>query len=174
MEPDSIARLTAAMAAYDAGDARRILHFLHVHAEAAAIGRIEGLDAETQQVLEAAALLHDIGIHKAEQLYGSTDGKLQERLGPPEARQLLAWVGGFSEQETERICFLIAHHHTYDNIDAPDYQILVEADLLVNFREDGVSAAAALQVGERIFRTETGKRLLRERYLCEEPTDPNE
>lgn len=170
MKSDRIARLTVAMVAYDAGDPRRIQHFLKVHAWAAAIGRVEGMDEETLDVLEAAAILHDIGIHKAEQLHGSTDGKWQEQLGPPEAMALMKQVGGFSEEEMERIAFLIAHHHTYDDIRGLDYQILVEADFLVNLYEDGASKEAVRRAGERIFRTETGRRMLREMFdtKCQE------
>ena len=44
----------------------------------------------------------------------------------------------------ERVKYLIAHHHTYDAIDGIDYQILVEADFLVNILEDGLAKEAAL------------------------------
>lgn len=161
-----IARLVVAMTAYDAGDARRIHHFLKVYALAAAIGRLEGLTPEQQRVLEAAALLHDIGIHPAERLHGHCAGPLQEQLGPPEAEVLLRHLGGYSEEEIQRVCFLIAHHHTYTHIDALDWQILVEADFLVNLYEDGESREAAARVGERIFRTATGKQLLSDMLLA--------
>lgn len=32
----------------------------------------------------------------------------------------------------ERVCWLIARQHTYNNIDGIEYKILVEADILVN------------------------------------------
>ena len=40
-----------------------------------------------------------------------------------------------SEQKVERIIWLVTHHHTYTNIDGIDYQILIEADFLVNASE---------------------------------------
>ena len=64
------AKLIAAMTEYDKGDARRIHHFLKVHNLAATIGTLEGLEAETQDILESAAILHDIGIHVSEHKYG--------------------------------------------------------------------------------------------------------
>ena len=48
------AKLIEAMTNYDKGDTRRIQHFIKVHDLAAVIGTLEGLDKETQFVLEAA------------------------------------------------------------------------------------------------------------------------
>ena len=53
--------------AFDHGDARRIHHFLKVYAYADTIGRLEGLPADQQDILRTAAVLHDIGIHAAEE-----------------------------------------------------------------------------------------------------------
>ena len=44
----------------------------------------------------------------------------------------------FDEKIIRRVSYLVGHHHTYDQIDGLDYQILVEADFLVNLYEDGV------------------------------------
>ena len=60
--------------------------------------------------------------------------------------------------------YLIAHHHTYGSIDGIDYQILVEADFLVNIYEDGLSSEATESAYNNIFRTETGKRICREMF----------
>ena len=38
----------------------------------------------------------------------------------------------------ERICYLIGHHHTYKDVDGADYQLLLEADFLVNAYEDAL------------------------------------
>ena len=152
-----------AMIAYDAGDPMRIHHFLKVHAFARLIGQGERLDPHTQFTLETAAVVHDIGIHRAEAVYGSSHGKYQEELGPAEAEALLTgldWPRGV----IERVMYLVGHHHTYDHIDGPDYQIMVEADVLVNLYEDAISEDGQKHAYERIFRTETGKRLCRELY----------
>ena len=157
-----------AMIAYDAGDPMRIQHLLKVHAFARLIGLDEGLDEHTQSVLEAAALVHDIGIHPAEAKYGSSAGKYQEELGPAEAEKLLTGLG-WPEADIRRISFLVGHHHTYTAIDGPDYQILVEADFLVNLYEDGLPPEAQRHAYETIFQTESGKKLCRELYpaVCE-------
>ena len=160
---EKLCSLMLAMIDYNSGDAKRIQHFIKVHAFAKLIGIEEGLDVETQYVLEAAALTHDIGIRNSEQKYGSCNGKQQELEGPPEAEKLLQSLG-FDGSVISRVCWLIAHHHTYGNIDAADYQILVEADFLVNLYEDGVGLDAVKTAYSRIFKTETGKKLCRTMY----------
>ena len=64
----------------------------------------------------------------------------------------------------DRVKYLIAHHHTYDAIDGIDYQILVEADFLVNILEDGLAKEAALQAYQNIFKTESGKNICQEMF----------
>lgn len=144
-------------------DAKRIQHFCKVHGYAKLIAESEGVDGDTLFVIEAAALTHDIGIHLCEEKYGSCGGKLQEREGPAVAKKLLDELG-FEPAVTERVMYLIAHHHTYENIDGIDYQILVEADFLVNIYEDGLSSEAAESAYNNIFRTESGKRICREMF----------
>lgn len=158
-----IESVVRAMIAYDAGDPMRIHHFLKVHAFARLIGLEEDLDPRVQFILETTAVVHDIGIHRAEEIYGSSHGKYQEELGPAEANALLTGLG-LNRQDIDRIMYLVGHHHTYTNIDGPDYQILVEADFLVNLQEDAVPPAAQKHAYETVFRTETGRRLCRELY----------
>ncbi len=148
-----LARLMQAMVSYDSGDVPRIQHFVKVHDFAATIGASENLDEETQFVLEAAAILHDIGIHPAEAKYGNCNGKAQEELGPDEARKLLQEVGGFTDTQTERVCWLIGHHHTYSNVTAADHRILLEADFLVNSFEDHLSPDGIVKFREKVFRS---------------------
>lgn len=147
------------MVEYDRGDAMRIQHFIKVHDFAATIGRLETLDDETLFILESAAITHDIGIHKSEEKYGSSNGKYQEIEGPTEAQQLLQKIGGYTNEQIDRICWLVGHHHTYTDVDGLDYQILIEADFLVNIYEDNISKDAQESIRKNIFKTETGKLL---------------
>lgn len=48
------------MIAFDRGDAKRIQHFLKVHAYARLIAHGEKVDTKTQRIIELAALVHDI------------------------------------------------------------------------------------------------------------------
>ena len=159
---DDIQRFTAVtqeMMAWYADCRRRVDHFLKVWAFARQIGLAEGLDAETQYILDVTAVMHDIGIKPAEEQYHSSSGKYQELLGPGAARPLLEKYG-FSPERTDRICFLISHHHTYDNIDADDWQILVEADFLVNAYEEPFSGEAIARFRDRVFKTAAGIKCL--------------
>ena len=152
--------LALAMIDYNNGDPKRIQHTTKVHAYASMIGRIEGLDEETLFILESAALVHDIGIRASEQKYGHQYGKLQEQEGPAVAREMLTRIGGYSERQIERICWLIGHHHTYHVCEDLDYQILIEADFLVNLYEDNESPHAIRAVRKNIFRTGSGTKML--------------
>ena len=152
--------LVIKMAEYNAGNPKRIQHFIKVYEFAHVIGVKEKLPAHTLRVLDMAAIMHDIGIRPSEEKYGSSDGKLQEKEGPACARSMLAGFSEVTEEETERICFLIAHHHTYENVEGPDWQILLEADFLVNALEDGLSSEAICRFRDSIFKTGTGLLLL--------------
>lgn len=158
------ARLFCAMARYDAGDPMRIQHLQKVHHFAAVIARLEGVEDDTRFILETAAIVHDIGIHVSEAKYGSSSGHYQELEGPAEARSLLTEVGGYTEKQIERVCYLVGHHHTYTHIDGIDYQILVEADFLVNIYEDRLPSHTVATVKQKIFKTATGKQLLDQLY----------
>lgn len=62
MELNKIQKLALAMINYDNGDPKRIQHTTKVHAYASLIGIGEGLDEDTQFILESAALVHDIAL----------------------------------------------------------------------------------------------------------------
>ena len=161
---NKIEDLALAMIDYNNGDPKRIQHTTKVHAYASMIGKCEGLDEETQFILESAALVHDIGIRASEKKYGYQNGKLQEQEGPAVARELLMRLGGFSDQQIERICWLVGHHHTYHVCEDLDYQILIEADFLVNLYEDNESPNAIRAVGKNIFHTQSGTRMFETMY----------
>ncbi|MGN0665378.1 MAG: HD domain-containing protein [Huintestinicola sp.] len=163
-----INKLHLAMMDLYKGDPKRIQHFCKVHSYAKLIAELENIDKKTLYILEAAALVHDIGIHYCEEKYGSCSGKLQEKEGPAIAKKLLADLG-FDDSVSDRVQYLIGHHHTYNNIDGIDYQILVEADFLVNIHEDGLSNDAAKRAYSHIFRTESGKKICREMFNIASP-----
>lgn len=158
-----IGNVIDSMIEYYSGDARRIQHFLKVYGFAKTIGELENLPKEMQDILEVAAVVHDIGIKVSEEKYHSSAGNYQELEGPPVAGKLLAGLG-YDSTFIDRVCYLIAHHHTYHNIEGLDYQILVEADFLVNISEDEMSADAVDSIKEKIFVTKSGLSFLTRIY----------
>lgn len=152
---DKIFLLYNAMMQYFAGDPKRCQHLIKVHSIARQLGIAESLPEHDQFILEAAALVHDCGIKPGEAKFGRNDGKIQEQEGPAAAEQLLRELA-FADSDIERICYLVGHHHTYSNIDGADYQILVEADFIVNFYEDNVPLKNIRIAVEKIFATKAG------------------
>ena len=148
------------MTEFNDGDPKRIQHLIKVFEFAHIIAVKEGLDEETLKILDMASIMHDIGIRPSEQKYGKCNGKLQEQEGPAYAREMLSEFSGVSAEEVERVCYLIAHHHTYENVEGLDYRILLEADFLVNAMEDELDKEAIVHFRDKVFETKTGIHLI--------------
>ena len=160
-------KLIEKMMEYYAGDPKRVQHFLKVYEFAKLIGESEELESEKLHILRTAAIVHDIGIKISEKKYGSSGGKYQEKEGPAVAEPMLCALG-YDEAVIDRVLFLIAHHHTYTGIEGEDYQILVEADFLVNYFEDHLETESIKKSVKKIFKTETGIRIATEMFFPEE------
>lgn len=153
-------KLIIKMAEFNKGDPKRIQHFTKVYDYAHTIGTLEKTDEQTLKILDIASIMHDIGIRPSEEKYGSCNGKLQEKEGPLYAREMLKAFPEVTSEETERVCFLIGHHHTYTGVDGVDWQILLESDFLVNAYEDGLAKDSIITFRDKVFRTETGIKML--------------
>ena len=159
----TIAEIMKKMITFSNGNIHDIDHFLHVWSYAKMIGELEQIDPATQYILEVAAITHDIACPLCREKYGNTNGKYQEEEGIPLVTDFLSDTG-MAKEQIERVAYLVGHHHTYADIDGIDYQILVEADFLVNMCEDELSEEALQNTYQNIFRTETGKKICREMY----------
>ena len=159
-----VAATTQKMIAFYRGNIHDINHFLKVWAMAKTIGELEVLDKHAQEVLELAAVVHDIACPLCREKYGDTNGKHQELESPSLVEAFFKGLP-VERPDVERISWLVAHHHTYANIDGPDHQILLEADFLVNAGESGYTPSAIRNFRERVFRTAAGKELLDSMYL---------
>ncbi len=153
-----------AMITYYGHDTRRINHALKVHAFATLIASREVQDERTREIISYTAILHDIGIHEAERKYNSTAGNYQQIEGPPIARKILSELDAPADI-VNRVCFITGNHHSYNKIDGIDFQIIVEADFLVNIDEDKMEQEAVESVLQKVFRTEMGKNLVKGIYL---------
>lgn len=147
------------MIGYFGTDVRRINHALKVYGFASTIARREKLSDLEILTTELSAILHDIGIKEAERKYQSSSGHYQELEGPAIAKNLLSETK-LNPEIVDRICFIIGNHHSYQKIDGRDFQILVEADFLVNIYEDEISIDSIGQIREYYFKTTTGISML--------------
>ena len=154
-----VSEIMEKMIAFSEGNVNDIDHLIRVWTYAKMIGELEKLDAETQFILEIAAITHDIACPLCREKYGSTNGKYQEREGEPMVRTFLADTD-MSIEQIDRVAWLVAHHHTFSDIDGLDYQILVEADYIANASENGYSRENIRNFMEKFMRSESGKRIL--------------
>ena len=156
-----IAEFMEKMIVFSKKNMHDIDHFMKVWAYAKTIGELENIDDETQYILEIAALTHDISCPLCREKYGNTNGKYQEEEGAWLVKNFLADMGLTSVQ-IERVAYLVGHHHTFQRIDGLDYQILIEADFIVNAAESAYSKENIANFAETIMRTNSAKRITAE------------
>jgi HD superfamily phosphodiesterase len=161
---DKVGVIIEEMINYFAKDIKRINHALKVYGFASCIARSELTTDKEILIVDLAAILHDIGIKEAEKKYNSCGGHYQEIEGPPIARVMLEETD-LDDEIIDRVCFLIGNHHSYQKIDGNDFQILVEADFLVNAYEDQMPAHSIESVRKNLFKTKTGVSLIESIYL---------
>ncbi len=156
-------RIALEMKKYFGTDFKRVHHAMKVAKFAEQILRREG---GNPLVVMGAAFLHDIGIHEADRKYGNHSGRHQEMEGPAIAREILERLNA-PKQAIDEICDIIGHHHSPREEETLNFQILYEADGLVNIEEEGISRdrKKVEEFIEKVFRTVTGKRLVEELYL---------
>lgn len=152
------------MIEYFGTDIRRINHALKVYGFSTCIAGREGLSENELLIIDIASILHDIGIKEAEKKYNSSSGHYQEIEGPAVALELLADLE-INKSTLDRICFLIANHHSYHKIDGIDFQILVEADFLVNIFEDEIPSHSIENIQKKHFKTAAGISMIESMYI---------
>lgn len=157
------AQVTRAMIIYEEHQIKKINHFLKVYGFAKTIAELEGLGKDVRQIIEIAALTHDIGIKISLEKYQSSAGPYQEKEGPAPARKLLSDLG-YADLLIERVCWLIGHHHTCRPIGGIDHQILIEADFLVNAFESQLELPAVRRFRDEYFQTAAGTEMLNQLY----------
>lgn len=157
----TIAEIMRKMITFSDGNIHDIDHFLHVWSYAKMIGELEQIDQETQYILEVAAITHDIACPLCRKKYGNTNGKYQEEEGIPLVTDFLANTG-MTEKQIDRVAYLVGHHHTYADIDGNDYQILIEADYIVNACESGYSKQNISNFIDKTMKTASGKAVAKE------------
>ena len=162
-------RVAIEMKRYCKDDFKRIGHATKVARYADRIVKKEKGDPA---VVLSAAFLHDIGMHKAERTYNSTEARYQEEEGPPIAREILARLKA-PEELIEEVCGIIGHHHHPRPEETVNFKVVYDADQIVNLEEkqeetpmDRRSLTALI---DRAFLTEGGRELARSLLLNLQP-----
>ncbi|MHB8063336.1 MAG: HD domain-containing protein [Ruminiclostridium sp.] len=156
-------KITQELIKYYSNDVRRINHALKVHGFCQTICSLEQLNEREQLIVNLTGILHDIGIKEAERKYNSSAGPYQEKEGPAIAKQIMNKYD-IDKGIMERVCYIIGHHHSYNKIDGNDFQILVEADFLVNIYEDEMDKVSVTSIKSKYFKTQAGIEILEQMY----------
>jgi HD domain len=156
-------RLWREVTGYFGDDAERIEHTRRVTDYAREIFSVEQAD---RTVVEASAMLHDIGIPEAERKHGSAAGPYQEIEGPPIVREILERLGADADF-TETVARMVGSHHSPGEIETPEFDILWDADWLVNLpAEHGDQTPEKRRAMiHRIFHTATGRAIALARLI---------
>lgn len=156
-------RLIKELEGYFGDDEKRIRHAKAVMNFAEELLREEKAD---WHIVIPASILHDIGIKEAERKYESSAGHYQEKEGPPIAKKILLKIG-LKKDEIDEICEIIAHHHSPGKINTQNFNILYDADWLVNLKDEvNIKDRAKLEeVINKVFLTKAGKGIARRIYL---------
>lgn len=157
-------KILAEMVGYFGRDIKRIGHAMKVSHFVEKILQDE-LEAD-RRVVVLAAILHDIGIKECERKHSSTNGQLQEKEGPPIAREILERAG-IQRKIIDEVCTIIASHHSPGEVNTLNFRILWDADCIVNLEEE-FSSSDVKDIERRLEQmllTDTGRRVAGEKYL---------
>lgn len=138
-----------AMKDYYGADEQKIRHFVSVYTLAKTIGELEKLPTQTQEYLEIAALVCDID---------SDDHAPCEK-----AKEILKYQE-LDYDIIDRVCFIVEHFSDFDHITGLDHQILIEAHMIVDFKEKGLSRAEIVELSNARFMTNYGRAFLKKAF----------
>ena len=134
------------MKRYHNGDMNKVQHFVRVYTLAKSIGELEKLGEDEQYALELAAVVQNV------------EG---DRI--PVARDILRSCR-IDEDAAMRVCHMVENDHNYEHISTLEHQILVEARMIVDFKEKGLSTHDIIKQAEDVFITNTGKLFLKRAF----------
>ena len=144
---------------YEEGHARRTQHILKVYALAKVFGEQEGLNQEEQELLQAAAILHDIPIKFCKEKYQGDASQENQQKEAPKLVEGFMLDAEYSKKDVEIVLDMVLNHHKYHIEHTRLLQILIEADLIINYYEEGQKTEYFEKIKE-LFVTETGRGFL--------------
>lgn len=142
----TVNRVALRMKQYHRGDMDKVQHFVRVYTLAKSIGELEKLSDDEQLDLELAAVVHNVEGDKV-----------------AEAKNLLRDCG-ISDEIAMRVCHMVLNAENYEHISTLDHQILAEAKLIVDFKEQGTPEKEIIRKAEDVFITNTGKLFLKRAF----------
>ncbi len=145
----NVNNIAKAMKEYYGTNEQKIRHFVSVYTLAKTIGELEKLPEQTQEYLEIAALVCDI----------DSDESTHET----KARELLK-TRDVDYDIIDRVCYIVEHFFDFDHITGLDHQILLEAHMIVDFKETGASRAEIINQSNARFITNYGKAFLKKAF----------
>lgn len=143
---------------YEQGHPRRTQHILKVYALARLLGEEDGLTAEAQSILNAAAILHDIPIRYCKLHCQGDAGQENQRRAAPKLVEEFLTQAGYRPEDTPPVLELVLRHHDYSAPHGGLLGLLIEADLIVNSYETD-PPLGQLDAWEPLFQSQTGRKL---------------
>lgn len=143
---------------YEEGHNRRTEHILKVYSLAKLIGEQESISNEDMVILNASAILHDIGIKYCKEKYNNDASLEKQKTETPYIVKKFLVETNYTHSFITKIIDLVKKHHDYNNIDSMLLQILIEADLIINYFETD-NKEKTLKLIKNIFKTKTGKEI---------------
>ncbi len=144
---------------YEEGHKRRTQHILKVYSLVSLFCEYEDISEEEKIILRAAAILHDIAIKYAKQhCNGDASQENQKKFAPMLVEKFLL-NANYNKSYISKVIQLVLNHHNYYEEHCKSLQILIEADLIINFYESDYNQDRIQQI-KTIFKTKIGKELL--------------
>ena len=140
-------RVALRMKSYFHSDEMMIQHFVRVYTLAKTIGELEKLDEDEQEYLELAAVVHGV----------KDDDPI------PVVKDILADCG-IEDDVNMRVCHLVGNINNYDHIGSLDHQILIEAKMIVDFKENETPTDDIVRIAEKRFITNYGRMFLKRAF----------
>ena len=140
-------------------DVSQIAHTLCVVAYTHLLAVSEAYDSGRIQRLEMAALLHDIGCPDAQLKYGNSLPVNQQKEGVRIVAEWSAHEPFASPDDAQWIAQVVATHHNALKAVELGFEVLFEADLIVNLLEGYYPIEQAAALLHNAVRTPSGKAL---------------
>ena len=121
---------------YEEGHPRRTQHILKVYTLAKLLGEKEALSEKDRQILQAAAILHDIAIKYCKEHYAGDACQANQQREAPHLMCNFLDQAEYPAEYLPRILELVLLHHDYTDQPDPLLRLLIEADLIVNCYHD--------------------------------------